>query len=60
MCPRATQLQSQNQRVWRPWWNNYLAKCADFMKAAREGDYDTVAKMINQDYAADMAVNVNY
>ena len=30
------------------------------MKAAREGDYDTVARLINQDYAADMAVNVNY
>lgn len=30
------------------------------MKAARGGDYDTVAKMINLDYAADMAVNVNY
>ena len=30
------------------------------MRAASKGDYDTVARLINQDFAADMAVNVNY
>jgi ankyrin repeat protein len=30
------------------------------MMAVRKKDYDTVARLINQDYAADMAVNVNY
>ena len=37
-----------------------MAKCAEFMSAARKGDYDSVARLINVDFAADMAVNVNY
>ena len=30
------------------------------MVAAKRGDYETVARMINVDYAGDLAVNVNY
>ncbi len=30
------------------------------MRAARKGDYNSVARLINVDFAADMAVNVNY
>ena len=30
------------------------------MVAAKKGDYETVARLINIDYAADKAVNVNY
>jgi hypothetical protein len=47
-------------RVWRPWWEKYLAKCRQLILAAKTDDYDTVAQLINQDFAADMAVNVNY
>ena len=57
---RAQQLKDLNQQIWRPWWDSYLQKCQDFIRAARDGNYDTVARLINQDYAADMAVNVNY
>ena len=30
------------------------------MKAVQAGDCDTVARLVDQDFAADMAVNVNY
>lgn len=30
------------------------------MVAAKRGDYEVVARMINVDYAGDLAVNVNY
>ena len=30
------------------------------MIAAKRGDYEIVARMINVDYAGDLAVNVNY
>ncbi len=60
LSPRATQLKNENKKVWNPWWNEYLTKCAEFMRAARKGDYNSVARLINVDFAADMAVNVNY
>lgn len=34
--------------------------CEDLIKNAKSGDYETVAKMINVDYAGSEAVNVNY
>ena len=30
------------------------------MNAVQAGDCDTVARLVDQDFAADMAVNVNY
>ena len=30
------------------------------MAAAKKGDYETVARLINIDFCADLAVNVNY
>ena len=53
-------LQNFNKKVWRPWWDDYLAKCEEFITAAKQCDYDAVAQLMNQDFAADMAVNVNY
>lgn len=49
-----------NRRVWRPWWKSYLEKCDQFILAAKKGDYERVAKLINIDFARDQAVNVNY
>ena len=57
---REAQLQNFNHKIWRPWWDTYLARCTDFMKAAKNSDYDTVARLISQDFGADLAVNVNY
>ena len=57
---RESMLQNFNKKVWRPWWDNYLAKCEEFIAAAKNGDYDAVAQLMNQEFASDMAVNVNY
>jgi hypothetical protein len=42
-----------NKRVWRPWWKSYLEKCDNFILAAKKGDYERVAKLINIDFARD-------
>ena len=57
---QAKELEERNKKVWKPWWQMYLGKCEEFMTAAKKGDYETVARLINVDYAADLAVNVNY
>ena len=57
---QAKQLEERNKKVWKPWWASYLQKCEEFMSAAKKGDYETVARLINIDYASDKAVNVNY
>jgi ankyrin repeat protein len=46
--------------VWRPWWQKHILLCESFIKTAKSGDYESVAKMINVDYAGSDAVNVNY
>lgn len=49
-----------NKRVWRPWWKTYLERCDQFILAAKNKDFEKVAKLINVDFAKDQAVNVNY
>ncbi len=49
-----------NKKAWRPWWKSYLERCEQFIVAAKKGDFEKVAKMINIDYAQDQAVNVNF
>ena len=57
---QAKELEQKNKKVWVPWWQEYLAKCDEFMAATKAGEYEKVARLINIDYAADKAVNVNY
>lgn len=54
------ELADLNKKVWRPWWKSYLERCDQFMIAAKSGDYEKVAKLINISYAQDQAVNVNF
>ena len=37
-----------------------MERCNEFMRAAWAKDYDSVARLISQEHAEDMAVNVNY
>ena len=53
-------MQDANKQVWKPWWGQYLAKCDDLIRAAKENDYNAVARLIDYNYGADMAVNVNF
>jgi len=51
--PQRQDLNSIGQTVWSPWWTEYLSKCEKFMEAARTGNYEEMARLINVDYAED-------
>jgi hypothetical protein len=47
------EIKDLNKRVWRSWWKSYLERCDMFIQAAKKGDVEKVAKLINVDYAKD-------
>jgi len=47
------ELAELNKKSWRPWWKSYLERCNQFITAAKKGEYEKVAKLINIEYAQD-------